>query len=241
MRAFLAVPQADPYPWRAICDGLAALGIEPTRDAPPERADILVTWSPWKGSSRYNFAKAFAAEGKPVIVIENGWLSPIDQPYFQIALDGWNGTGRFLAGDGSRWALWGLTPAEWVERPQRALVVGQRGLLQDDRTCTPKWHRTVDVGCPHAIRRCRDAPWPLAKDLAIASHVHVWTSNAASHAIMAGLPVVQHGPNLMVSELASRPGEPLRRPDRIPVLERLAWGQWGVDEIAGGEPFRRLL
>lgn len=243
MRAFLAIPQADPYPWRAVSEGLAACGVEAARDVPPTQGfDLLVTWSPWEGSHRADLARAFTAQGKPVWVMENGFLSPINgEPYYQLALNGWNGTGQFPAGDGSRWASWGLALAPWAERPRRALVAGQRGLPGDARTCAPGWERTVDVDCPQALRRPRDTPWPLADDLAVVDRCHVWTSNAATDAIMAGVPVIQHGPNLMVSELASRPGEPLRRPDRLPVLERLAWSQWNRAELASGEPFRRLL
>lgn len=242
MRAFVAVPQSDPYPWREINAGLEACRFAVESLSSPDACDVLATWSPWKGSIRHRLANHFGEANKKVIVIENGFLSPINgQPYYQVALDGWNGTGTFPAGDGSRWASWGLEPTPWVERPERALVVGQRGHPDDDRTSKPGWHCIVGVNDPLAIRRDRDCRRPLSDDLDQVDRCHVWTSNAASNAIMAGVPVVQHGPNLMVSELASRPGEPLRRPDRLPVLERLAWGQWNLDELASGEPFARLL
>ena len=55
-------------------------------------------------------------EGKPVIVMENGWLSPVSQvPYWQLARDGWNGTGTFPAGGPDRWRSWffpGNTPRD---------------------------------------------------------------------------------------------------------------------------------
>ncbi|WP_431490986.1 hypothetical protein [Paraburkholderia fungorum] len=209
----------------------------------PDKADAVCMWSPWRGSSRDAWREHFERSGRPVIVAENGFLSPIhDEPYYQVALSGWNGTGSFPAGDGSRWASWGIDLAPWVERPvRRALVIGQRGHPSDDRTCLPGWHKTVDVDCPLAMRRDPGAPWPLGDDFRAASHVHVWTSNAASHAVIAGLPVVQHGPNLMVGALASRPSEDIVRPERLPVLEVLAWTQWSASEIASGLPFQRLL
>lgn len=241
LRVLLYLPSQPEYPRKAVRDGLLAAGHELVNT--PDEAEALVTWSPWAGTSRQVLRGQFEYQGKPVGVIENGWLSPIrDEPYYQVALGGWNGTGRFPAGDGSRWASWSIDLAPWVERPvRRALVIGQRGHPHDDRTCLPGWHKTVDVDCPLAMRRDPGAPWPLADDFRAASHVHVWTSNAASHAIIAGLPVVQHGPALMVGALASRPGEELVRPDRLPVLEGLAWAQWSAREIAAGEPFARLL
>lgn len=235
----ILIPNTEPYPFAAIKSGWNALGVEVTT---PDNAEALCTWSPWRGSYRHAWVSKFQTTDRPIVVAEMGWLSPVHgRPYYQVALNGWNGTGSFPAGDGSRWASWGLELAPWVERPERALVVGQRGHPDDDRTSKPGWHCIVGVGDPDAIRRDRDCHRPLADDLAQVDRCHVWTSNAASHAIMAGVPVVQHGPNLMVSELASRPGEPLRRPDRVPVLEGIAWGQWDAAELAGGEPFARLL
>src|SRR5665213_968319 len=97
MKYFFLVPRADPYPHSAITRGLEALGWEA---ADHQQADVLLTWSTWKGTTREAMADQFRARGAKVVVFENGWLSPIrDQRYFQIALDGWNGTGTFPPGD----------------------------------------------------------------------------------------------------------------------------------------------
>lgn len=246
----LAVPPVDDlYPWLHATAGLKKLGFAVFGGVYVE-ADVLVTWSPWHGSRRQALEGAYRSAGKPVIVMENGWLAPPPPPsamehrptHFQIACDGWNGTGTFPAGDGSRWARWNVPLQPWRTRDDGyALVIGQRGHPTDDRTAVPGWHERLGPLSRPIVRRARDAARSLAADLTGASEVHVWTSNAASHAVVAGIPVVHHGPNLMVSALASRPGAPLFRGDRLPELERLAWAQWNAAEIATGEPFARLL
>jgi hypothetical protein len=238
----LAIPPVDDaYPWRAVSAGLQRLGMFVMVGAHVD-CDALVTWSPWNGSRRQALQGRYAADGKPVIVMENGWLSPISGvPFWQVARDGWNGTGRFSAGGGARWRSWVLTEQPWVTREGYALICGQRGHPTDPRTAVPGWHERLQAGQLPVVRRSRDAMRPLLADLKGASEVHVWTSNAASAAVVLGIPVVQHGPNLMVSAMASRPGEPLYRGDRGPELERLAWAQWSQQELEGGGPFDRLL
>jgi hypothetical protein len=241
VRACLLVPSSAEYPYGAIVAGLHRLGCTIERSAD---ADLLVTWSPWKGTMREAVARQFARNGKPVIVAENGFLSPLGgKRYFQLALDGWNGTGRFPAGDAMRWRRWGLPLLPWRRRGDQVLVIGQRGHPEDDRTATQTWHLRVEIETTlPVLRRARGSTVPLEYDIADAAECHVWTSSAASWAVIAGVPVIQHGPNLMVSELASRPGDDLRRPgDRQAVLERLAWAQWAEDEIHTGEPLARLL
>lgn len=242
----LAIPPVDDsYPWRAVREGLTRLGFE-VRMGTDLDADVLVTWSPWVGSRRQALQARYTADAKPVIVMENGWLSPISGvPYWQVARDGWNGTGTFPTGGGKRFWSWGVLPIPepmWTRRRDGyALVCGQRGHPSDPRTSLPGWHERLQSGELPVLRRPRDATRPLSADLAGASEVHVWTSNAASHAILAGVPVIQHGPNLMVSAMASRPGQPLYRGNRGLELERLAWAQWDSVEISSGEPFARLL
>jgi hypothetical protein len=244
MKAATLIPNMEPYPRAAILAGLSAAGIGHGRLS---QADALVTWSPWNESYRAGWVKVFESERRPIIVVENGWLSPVNGvPYFQVALDGWNGTGRFPTGDASRWNAWGVPMEAWRHRAVggTVLVCGQRGHHSDPRTSTKDWLETVQHPSwagRTVVRRPREILRPLAADLEQAAECHVWSSNAATHAILAGVPVVQWGPNLMVSALASRPGEPLRCDPRAPVLAPLAWAQWSAEEIATGLPFARLM
>lgn len=242
--ACLAIPPVDDlYPWKAARAGLEKLGLHVVMggDAILE-ADLLVTWSPWNGSRRQALQFNYARANKPVIVMENGWLSPIRSvPYFQVAFDGWNGTGRFPAGGSGRWSSWGLAEYPWTDRKDGVILVcGQRGHPSDDRTAPPDWHESLKVE-GRVLRRPRDCLTPFVQHLAVAQECHVWSSNIASHAVRAGIPVIQYGPNLMVSAMASQPGAPHYRGDRTKEFQRLAWAQWNADELAAGIPFARLL
>lgn len=241
--ALVMIPERDAYPLASVQRGLTALGIAVV---PDHAADLLVTWSPWLGSPRRAAQANFEASSRPVIVLENGWLSPLSgMPFYQIARNGWNGRGAFLAGTGERWASWRMTLAPWRrDGPHTALVVGQWGHLFDKRSHLPGWHREVDLP-PNwlAIRRDKGESGPIEAALAEVSRVVVWTSGVASWAVLAGVPVHYCGPNLMVAALAA-PGLDLDQPvtpEREPELERLAWAQWNAAEIATGEPFARAL
>ncbi len=239
----LAIPPVDDnYPWRAAKSGLERLGLAVHLGNHTE-ADMLVTWSPWRGSVRAALQARYYSEGKRVLIMENGWLPVIGGgQFYQVAADGWNGTGTFPAGGPERWPRWGLKPKPWQENPGgHILVIGQRGHPHDDRTAPPGWHETIGPFERPPLRRPREASRPLMADIDGAAEVHVWTSSAASYAVMAGVPVVYHGPNLMVAALASRPGQPHFRGERLPELQRLAWAQWTAEEIATGAPFIRLL
>lgn len=251
MKVHVAIPPIrELYPIDGVLAGLRRLGHRIIGNQAPLDADFLVVWSPWARSRREALFLSYKRAGKPVLVMENGWLSPIHGvPYFQVAHDGWNGTGHYLVDNLSRWDRWNLVPLPWIEpRPlelgHRALVIGQRGHLFDHRTSMPGWHRMLQIdGLPEGriIRRDRDASLPLQDELVTADSVHTWSSNAASWAIMYGVPVVHYGENLMVKAMTSRPGGPFWLGDREPALRRLAWAQWSLLEIEGGEPFARLL
>lgn len=84
---------------------------------------------------------------------------------------------------------------------------------------------------------------PLAHDLRDCWCVVTWSSNAATEALLAGLPAIVCGPAHILAAVCNRhledAVEPVRRL-REPAFERLAWSQWTLDEIASGEPFARL-
>lgn len=248
MRACVAIPPTlDLYPFKSVIDGLKAMGCTVTQPHQSLEADFLVNWSPWVGSRRAAIQKHFADQGKPTIVMENGWLPVIHgRRFYQVALNGWNGTGQVLECGPSRWDSWEIQMREW--KPPTAnpvvLVIGQRGHPHDSRTAAPDWHQTLpilDVPIDRVIRRPRETLRPLLQDLAAATECHVWTSNAAVEAIIHGVPVVHHGPNLSVQALTSRVSEPLYRGDRKPEFARLAWSQFSASEIESGHPFRALL
>jgi len=71
-----------------------------------------------------------------------------------------------------------------------------------------------------------------------------WASGGAIKAICAGIPVFYEFEKWIGAPSARLGFGDLENPflgDRGPMLHRLSWAQWNVDEIAKGEPFRWLL
>ncbi len=74
--------------------------------------------------------------------------------------------------------------------------------------------------------------------------VVTWASGIAARALVAGVPVFYEAPAIVCAGACTRGLEGIespRTPDRLPALERLAWAQWSVSEIARGLPFEYLL
>ena len=71
-----------------------------------------------------------------------------------------------------------------------------------------------------------------------------WASGIAARALVLGVPVFYEAPAIVCAGACTRGLEGIespRTPDRLPALERLAWAQWSVSEIARGLPFEYLL
>jgi hypothetical protein len=65
-----------------------------------------------------------------------------------------------------------------------------------------------------------------------------WGSGAGIKSIVAGIPVFHEMPNWIGAPAAKLGLDDIEQPflgDRQPMLNRLAWAQWDLDEIASGE------
>ena len=223
----------------------------PTTTDLPDRFtpnDVLITWSPFRASRRAAVVAAAKAAGSRVVVMERGWLSPIQgAPYFQVALDGWNGTGRFEPGGAERWRSWGVTLRDWRRDGEHVLVIGnnRRHTTRDPRRTPKGWAESVLFDSPRPVvrRLTRNKRISLQAQFENAWCTVVWTSTVAIKSILAGVPAFYCGPTLIGAELA-KPGLDIENPvmpEREPVLERIAWSQWSKAEVAAGEPFARLF
>ena len=183
---------------------------------------------------------------------------------------GINGQGRAPEGGPERWQSWGLAHAPWRRDGGHVLVCGQRGTRPHDPDLShgPGWaddvierlRRVTDrpiryrahPGAPGRAlpqgagpaAEVTDARAPLAADLAGAWAVVVYSSTAATAAILAGVPVLYDGPAIACRRLALKGPEQVERPAlpaRAAELARLAWYQWSDAELADGRPFVRLL
>ena len=221
MRALLNLRYTLPERRAAFESGLKRIG-------DPE---VFCTWNRIGAADRT--AKEYEARGLPVIVAENAaWGNDFaGRRWYSLALGMHNTAGRFPPGGAERFDRLGVDPAPWRIGGER-VVLPQRGIGPAGVAMPRDWPNQ-QVG---RIRRHpgTSACMPLKQDLANAGEVVTWGSGAAIKAMMWGIRVESHMPNWIGQQNNTDSG-------RLEMFRRLAWAQWTLDEIADGEPFRRLL
>ena len=182
--------------------------------------------------------------------------------YYALALGHHNGRGVWPTGDGSRWAALGVPLKPWGHGDY-VLVCPNRSFGEPDRLMPSDWGELTVRALAKVTQRpvrLRQHPGnstparPLAEDLAGAHAVVIWHSSAGVHALVQGVPVVCMGPwwickDASFDTLDAVQGGAWDQPwdtmyldmFRLKALQRMAWAQWTIDEIASGEPFKRLL
>ena len=224
---------------------------------------MLVIWNRYGHYAQ--IADRFDAVGAAVIVAENGLIGHSENAYakqfdpsgaqlYTLALDYHNGGGRWWVGEPGRWREQGIQVHPWRQDGEHILVLPQRGFGHPKVAPPANWiRRTLErlqrltrreiVLRPHPANE--PAKTPLSGALRGAWAAVTWGSGAAIKAICAGVPVFSDWQQWIGAPCA-RPIDCLEAPldddrARERMLDRLAWLQWTVPEIATGEPFRRLL
>lgn len=250
-RAWVTLRPLPHYRREAFAEGLKAEGYRIELSDPPgqvAREDVVVIWN------RYGTGEltALAADraGAAVLVAENAYLGE----GYALALDQHNGAGRWFPGGPERWGALGLEPAPWRRDGDHILLLPQRGIGPNGVAMPMGWTEETLAALRGRTRRPlrvrehpgRHAPErSLEDDLAGAWCAVTWGSGAGLRALLAGVPVFNQLPR-WIGATAATPlsGADLERPrrgDRLGMLQRLAWAQWSVEEIARGVPFRHLL
>lgn len=247
------VRQAGDARFDALAAGAARLGFAPMPGfgANANPGDLLVIWN------RYGTAEAKAAQadraGCPVLVMENGYLG---EGFYALALDQHNGCGDWPVGGAARLRKLGLKLTAWRQGGDHVLLLPQRGIGPRGVAMPYGWAeqtlaelRTA-TGRPVLVRPHpgRTAPaQSLDEALAGAWCCVTWGSGAALKAIVAGKPVFHAlagwigAPAARAYRGAASDLEDCFTGARRPMLQRLAWAQWSLEEIASGEPIERLL
>lgn len=233
MRAWLNLRYTVPERRAVFRQGLESLGYTIAEGLPTgsEPGDIFVTWNRISGADAA--AREFEAKGLPVLVTENAtWGNGFaGDRWYTIARGHHNKAGCFPVGGPDRWDSLGVELAPWrtegetVILPQRG--IGPRGIAMPMGWTNGKKGR---VRLHPGQRPCV----PLEQDLAKAGKVITWGSGAAIKALIMGIPVVSEMPDWIGEQDNTDAG-------RLAMFRRLAWAQWTLEEIASGEPFRRLL
>lgn len=239
------------YRREAFLAGLAAAGYE-VRDSirDPGPGDVLVTWNRYGAND--SLADQFERAGAAVLVAENGYFAKHGEPPPTYAISrSQHHHGGNTAGASALRRAPPFSP--WRERGDHILICAQRGFGSRVMQCkgwAERIHGELAVRTKRPVRfrahPGNTAPAvPLEHDLKGCHAVVIWSSNSGIAALLAGVPVFYAAPR-WIAEKAALPlaGADLERPfmgDRSAGLANAAANQWGVDEIARGEPFRVLL
>ncbi|HWI12241.1 MAG TPA: hypothetical protein VNU48_12985 [Burkholderiaceae bacterium] len=247
----------EPHYRRAAFDaGLERLGYKLVTSGPPRsREDLLLMWNLHGGNE--TLAAEWERLGGTVLVCENGYLGrdELGRQLYAIAAHGHNGSGWFPVGTDGRFEALGIDLAPWRPEGGHMLVAGQRGIGSRSMASPSGWDdRTVarlrDIKVQNVkLRRHPGRTTPettLEQDLDGASLCVIWSSASGVKALTMGIPVVYCAPHWICEGAASRGLGTISAPVRDDALRRLAmhrmaYGQWRVEEIEAGAPFRWIL
>ncbi len=258
-RAYVVIREKPCYRSHNFIDGIAKLGFSVHRGAPVgrmDRSDVLIIWNRLRMSDAS--VKLAMSCGAAVIVAENGYAGKDHTGWqsYALALDGHNGSGRWYApkGDDSRLKRLQLDLKPFREETGRKVVIAaQRGigsnLMRSPQGFAEKtFHELQAVGFEPYIRPHPGNEPPktrLMDDLEGASALVTWSSNAATEALINGVPTYFAAPAMVTSPGARMYSPTLGKGNydhlRYEGLIRMSWAQAFVDEIVTGEPFERLL
>jgi hypothetical protein len=269
LKVFCLIRPQPWYRRDAFVSGLRVAGhdvrIGPPRDV--DRDTAIVIWNRY--ADNHEIACRVEAAGGRVLVAENGYLgaggvSPKfeayeradpEHVYYAIARQWHNGGGSWDAQDGpDRFRRLGVRVKPWRTEGEHVLVCPNRSFGVPGRMMPLNWIEDVTrrlrrvtsrpiVVRPHPNDRLPQTP--LAADLENAWACVIWSSSCGVHSLIEGVPVVSEAPAWICKaaafdQLPEKLGREHNRARRA-ALERMAWAQWNVNEIAAGEPFRLLL
>lgn len=251
--AAVLIREAPHYRHDAFLRGLARCGYRVERGPKdhPEPGDVLVIWNRyahWEAQ-----ALRYEGAGATVLVAENGWIGSDEKgrQLYALCRSNHNGAGTWEVGPEDRWSRLGIDLKPWREDGEHILVLPQRAFGARGVAMPEGWGDDVAARLravtdrPVIVRphpgNVQPKPEPDWKNCWAAV---TWASGAGIKAIVAGIPVFHELPRWIGAPAARHGIEGIEAPflgDRLPMLRRLAWAQWTVDEIADGEPFEWLL
>lgn len=266
-QAYCLIREGPHYRRNAFLEGLRHNGFTVSVNQPPDgphAGNVLVIWNRY--GDRHFIAERFEKAGGRIVVAENGYMGRDAQgrQFYALSAD-WHQRplievrSQKAEGRSSRFDALGIPLAPWREKGEHILICSQRcfgvpphaherkwpGQMANElrrytkRPIRIRWH-PEDKGVPPADRTKRR----LEEDLVGCHAVVVWSSTAGVKSLIAGVPVFRCGPDFIAQDAAPLGIDAIEQPwmgDRMPALERAAWGQWSVDEIESGTPFRLWL
>ena len=218
--------------------------------------DASVVWG-----IRRRWSSYVIMQGKPVIVIERGYLGERKNTWLSVGNGGLNGLANFGNHDvpPDRWErYWADQVKPWKKGGKYALIMGQ--VPKDSSLygrCPYQWARSIYPAALEKFKKVFFRPHPEAKlpqDLGIpimegdlvealddAKAVITYSSNSAVDAVMNGIPAITCHRGTMAWDVSSHSfKEPLYKGDRDEWGARIAYAQWHIDEIASGEAWQHI-
>jgi hypothetical protein len=252
VRALIRI-RKEPYYRRAAFEaGLKRVGFQLAESLKPEGPDDwLVLWNRKAGTDEQQ-ADAWEARGGTVIVAENGYLAKVEKTVYAISVHGHNGSGWFPAEAEDRFTPLGFPLKPWRKGGTEIVLRTQRGIGSVLMASPTNWiaqtvaRLKVRPGLPiRVIPHPGNHPpkVPPEQDLRKADVFVTWASAMGVRALIEGIPVFYGAPH-WICEKGATPliRWPLAEIDsRESALHKMAHGQWHFDEIATGEPFKRII
>lgn len=222
----------------------------PPLDRPGED-DVLVIWN--RSPKNEEYARRYESAGARVLVTENGYIGKDSSGHqlYALAIGHHLGAGSWPVGPTGRWDSLGVDIEPWRASGAEIIVLPQRGIGEPGIAMPKTWTDEVVA----RLRKVTDRPIrvrlhpgkertdPYA-DLANAWAAVTWASGAGIKSLIAGVPVFHEMPSWIGGRAAKLGIDQIETPflgDRLPMLQRLAWAQFTVDEISSGDAFRWLL
>lgn len=238
MRAWVSLRNELHYRRDAFQNGLEALGYEVhfTTTQHPGPRDIFVTWNLYGPNEAC--ALKFQRMGRPVLVAENAaWGNEFaGDRWYSLARGIHNTAGRSPYGGPERWDALGIDLPPFRTEGSEVLILPQRGIGPQGVAMPRGWAEKAHSTFGGRVRRHpgRRPCTPVEDDLANARMVVTWGSGAAIKALLMGVPVHSEMPGWIGAQDNTEAG-------RLEMFRRLAWSQWRLHEIQGGDAFRALL
>lgn len=196
-------------------------------------------------------ADTWESHGGTVLVCENGYIGK-DQhgrQHYAISAHGHNGSG-WMPNSTGRFDKLGIELKPWRTDGAHILVCGQRGIGSKTMASPVNWHEKAAAkikGLTDKQIRIRPHPGkdppkiPIDDDLVNAWACAIWSSSSGVKALVQGVPVAFAAPYWIAEDCAVRL-ENIAHPicddgKRLQAMEKVANGQWSVEEIEKGLPF----
>lgn len=221
-----------------------------------EGFDLVVVYG---GRAGARVRQCYEAAGIPVVTVDWGYMARVntreerETGHYQVGLGGLNSLPPFECPPDRFKALGVKVTARGGNPEGYTLLIGQvpgdaaHGM---DELGIRRWLEAMAAKYPDVRYRphplgavmfsgARTLTGTLADALAGARLVVTWNSNTGNDALLAGVPVVAHGPNAVYADMCGETVPSVRA--RLAYFRRLAYAQWTLAEMRAGACQRFVL